>query len=90
VDGEDVGMVEASGEADLPLEPVGAEADGELGQQHLERDGPVVLEVAGEVDRGHSAAPELALERVAAGEGGAKRRQGVRQGHASRGGGISI
>ena len=37
--------------------------------QHLERDRPVVPEVAGEVDRGHPAAAELALEHVALAEG---------------------
>ena len=42
----------------------------ELGVQHLERDRPVVAQVAGEVDRRHAAAAELALDRVAAGERG--------------------
>ena len=35
----------------------------QLGVQDLERDRPVVPEVMGEVDRGHAAAAELALER---------------------------
>ena len=38
---------------------------GELGVEHLERDRPVVLEVAREVHRGHAPAAELALDRVA-------------------------
>ena len=38
---------------------------GELGVEHLEGDEPVVLEVAGQEDRRHAAAPELALDRVA-------------------------
>ena len=38
---------------------------GELGPEDLERDRAIVLEVAGEVDRGHAAAAELALDRVA-------------------------
>ena len=80
VDGEDVGMLETGGELDLPLEPVGADGDGELRKQHLQRDGAVVLEVAGEVDGGHPAATELALERIAVRERGPKRRQSVRQG----------
>ena len=66
---EDVGMLEAGGQADLPLEPFGAERDRQLGVQDLEGDVAVVLEVAREVDRGHAAAPELALERVAVLEG---------------------
>ena len=42
---------------------------GELGAQDLERDRAVVPEVVGEVDRGHAAASELALEAVAVGQG---------------------
>ena len=69
VNGEDVGMLQACGELDLPLEPVGPDGDGELRKQHLQRDGAVVLEVASQVDGGHAAAPELALEHVAVAEG---------------------
>ena len=58
-------MLEPGGEPDLAQEPLGAERGGELGVQHLERDRPVVPEVLREVDRGHAAAAELALERVA-------------------------
>ena len=67
-DREDVRVLEPGGEADLALEPVGAERGGQLGVQHLERDRAVVLEVLGQVDRGHAAAPELAVERVAVGQ----------------------
>jgi hypothetical protein len=38
--------------------------------EHLERDRPVVLEVLGEVDRGHPSAAELALDAVAICQGG--------------------
>ena len=62
-------MLQPGGELDLALEALGAERGGELGMQHLERDRAVVLEVLGEVDRGHAAAAELALEAVAIGEG---------------------
>src|SRR5436190_15623936 len=41
----------------------------ELGVQQLERDRAIVLEIAGEVDRGY-AAPQLALDRVAPFESG--------------------
>jgi len=37
-----------------------------VGAEHLERDGTVVLQVAGEVDRSHAAAAELTLDRVTA------------------------
>jgi hypothetical protein len=37
--------------------------------EYLERDQPVVLEIAGEIDRGHPAPAELALEGVAVSQG---------------------
>ena len=43
---------------------------GELGAQDLEGDRPIVPEVAGEIDGGHAAASELALEAIAVGQGG--------------------
>jgi hypothetical protein len=66
---EDVGMLKAGSEADLPLEPFGAEGDRQLRVQDLEGDVAIVLEIAREVDRGHTASPELALEHVAVSEG---------------------
>ena len=62
-------MLQPGGELDLALEALGAERGGQLGVEHLERDRPVVAEVVGEVDRGHAAAPELALDAVAVGQG---------------------
>ena len=50
----------------------GPRRGGELGEEHLEGDRAVVPEVVGQVDHGHPAAPELALEGVAV-------RQGVAQ-----------
>jgi hypothetical protein len=49
---------------DLPLEPLRAERRREVRMEHLERDRPVVPEVAGEPDGGHAAAAQLALELV--------------------------
>ena len=63
-EGEDVRMLEGGGEADLAHEPVG-EGD-QLAADDLEGDGPAVPEVAGEVDGGHAAPAELALDAVAA------------------------
>ena len=40
--------------------------------EHLERDEPLVPDVAREVHGGHAAAPELALDDVAIGEGGSE------------------
>ena len=66
---QDVGMLEPGGEADLVQEALGPEHRAELGMQHLERDPPVVAEVPGQIDRGHAAAPELALETIVVGYG---------------------
>ena len=66
--GEDVGMLQPRGEPHLPEEPLRAQRGGQLGVQHLERHRPVVLQVPDEIDHGHAATPELALEGVAAGE----------------------
>ena len=62
-------MLQPGGDPDLAEEPLGSERGGELGAQHLERHGPIVPEVVGEVDRGHAAAAELALDAVAIGQG---------------------
>ena len=64
-EGQNVGMLQVRGDADLAQEPLGAERGGELGLQDLERDRAIVLEVVREEDGRHAAAPELALERIA-------------------------
>ena len=68
VDRADVRMMEPGGGLYLEPEPLGTERGAELRTQQLERDGTLVLEIAGEIDRGHAAAPELALERELAPE----------------------
>ena len=49
-------------------EPLGADHGGELGAQHLERDLAIVPEVVRQVDRGHPALAQLALDPVAVGQ----------------------
>jgi len=61
------GVLQPGGDPDLAEEAVGAEYGGELRPEHLERDPPVVLEIAGEMYRGHAAAAELALEPISIG-----------------------
>jgi hypothetical protein len=75
-----VRVLELGREADLALEALGSEARGQLGMKHLERHGAPVLEIAREEDRGHAAAPELALEGVAVTESGSQRSGEVGQG----------
>ena len=65
---QDVGVAEAGGGGDLAQEALGAERGGELGAEDLDGDLAVVLEVVGEVDRGHAALAELALDAVAVGQ----------------------
>ena len=62
-------MLQPGRDLDLPEEALRTERRRELGVEHLDRDHAVVLEVTGEVYRGHTPAPELALELVAFGEG---------------------
>ena len=66
--GQDVRVLQPGGDLDLPEEPVAADGGGELRPQHLYRDFAVVLEVLGQIDRGHAPAAELALQRVAGGQ----------------------
>jgi len=71
-EGQDVGMLEVGGGLDLGQEALGPHDRGELRLQHLERDVAIVPHVAREVDRGHPALSELALDAVAALEGRVK------------------
>src|SRR5947208_571481 len=58
-------MVEPGGDGDLPEKPLGTERGRDLGSQHLERDGPVMLQIVGQMDRGHAAPTQLPLDAVA-------------------------
>ena len=58
-------VVQTCSKSDLSKETLGAKAGGELRSEHLERHQAVVLEIAREVDRGHPAPTELALDVVA-------------------------
>ena len=62
-------MLELGADLDLAGEPLGTERGGELGAEHFHRDLAVVLEVLGEIDGGHAALAELALDPVGGAEG---------------------
>ena len=62
-------MLETGGDPDLALEPVGADGGCQLGVQHLERDRVPVHDVPRQHHARHAAAAEVAVERVAGGEG---------------------
>ena len=63
-------MLEVGGELDLGQEALGADHGRQLGPEHLERHPPVVPDVLGQVDGGHAAGADLAVEPVAVGQGG--------------------
>ncbi len=75
-------MRQAGDRLDLTQETVGTQRMREVGLEHLESDSPPVTQVACEVDCGHAAAPELALEDVAAGQGIGERRVDCGHGNA--------
>jgi uncharacterized membrane protein YfcA len=70
-------MLQPGRQADLLEETFRSQGGGQVRMQHLEGDWPVMLEVAGEVDGGHAAVPQLALEDVSLEQGvGELRRNG--------------
>ncbi len=69
VNREDMRVLQAGGEPDFTLEAFGTERRRQLRVHHLQGHLAVVPEVAGQVDRGHAPAAELALEEVAVAEG---------------------
>ena len=62
-------MLQVRGDADFGQEPIDAEHGTEVGIEDLERDGPAMLDVAREIDRGHAATADLTVDRISAGDG---------------------
>ncbi len=69
---QNVRMLQPGRELDLALESLRTERGRDRGQEHLERDEALMLDVAGEIHRRHAASAELALDEVAIGQGVAK------------------
>ena len=65
---QDVRVLQVRRGLDLGEKAVGADDGRELGPQHLDGHLPIVLEVLGEVDGGHAARAQLALDPVAVGQ----------------------
>ena len=65
---EDARMLELRGDLDLPLKARGADGRGEIVAEHLDRDLAAVPHIVREVDGGHAAGSELALQHVLPGE----------------------
>ena len=62
---QDVGMVQLCRDRDLAQKPLRPQRRSEFRPQHLERHLAVVLQVLGEVDGGHAAGADLALDAIA-------------------------
>ncbi len=74
---QDVRVLQVGGGLDLLEETLGTDDSRKLRTQYLERDLAAVPDVFGEVDRRHAAGAEVALDRVAACEGGGQLRGGI-------------
>ena len=66
---EDVGVLQVGRRLDLGQEPLRADDGAKFRAQHLHRYSAVMLEVLGEIDRGHAPLAQLPLDAVAVGEG---------------------
>src|SRR5580698_8023037 len=64
VHAQDVWVLEARADPDLPKESLGSHHLRQIGVQDLDGDGAVVPNVVGEKDGSHAAVPELALDPV--------------------------
>ena len=62
-------VVEASGRLDLPQETLGPQCGRQVRAQHLHRHLPVVLEIFGEIDRGHATGTDFPFDGVPIGQG---------------------
>ena len=63
-------MLQRSGGLDLGHESLATDDRGQLRPQDLDGHLPIVLQVVGQVDGGHSAGPQLSHDVVAVGQGG--------------------
>ena len=77
IERQDVRMVKLGGHLDFAHEAVGAEGRRQVRLQHLHRHLAVVLEVLGQVHRGHAADAEFAFDAVAVGQRRDKPGKGV-------------
>ncbi len=65
---QNVRVVEPRGDPDLREKSVGADGGGEVGAEHLECDIAIVLDVASQVDRRHSAGTDFTLDAIPPGQ----------------------
>lgn len=82
---KNVGMLEPGEKADLAEKARFGKVGGWIEGEDLDRDLPLVPQIAREIDRGERALPQLALDLVAALEGRPKKGEGNRSLDSSRG-----
>ncbi len=70
-------MLKTRRDLDLTEEAIWPKGRSKLGSQDLHRHLAVVLQILGEVDRGHAARAKLFLDGIAVGEGGFETVEGV-------------
>ena len=66
---QDVRVLQMGGDPDLTQEALDSEHGGELGAQHLQGDGAIVLQIPGEIHGRHATGADLTLDSVVLGEG---------------------
>jgi hypothetical protein len=75
----DVRVLKFGREADFPEESLASEYDCQAGLEHLDGDRAVVTEIVRQVDDGHTAPPDLALDPVRSRYGGLQLRGWVHE-----------
>src|SRR6266702_4631222 len=78
---QDVRVLQVGGDSDLTQEALDPEHRGDLGTQHLQGDGAIVLQIPGEIHGRHATGADLTLDSIALGEGRPETFQRI--GHAS-------
>lgn len=86
VDGQNVRVLQAGGDANFLEEAGRAQGRSQLGMEKLQRDRAIVLEIVREVDHSHPTPPKLALDSVTIGEGDRQVSERLDHGPASDGG----
>ena len=59
-----MGVSELGGDLDLPDEPLSPQARSQLRAQHLDGDFAGMLQIMGQIDRGHTTAADFAFDAV--------------------------
>ena len=81
---QDVWMLQRCRDRDLAQESLGADDGGQFRPQHLDGHAALVLQILREVDGGHAAGAEFALDAVAVSEGGGEVGEGSVGEHTGR------